>query len=642
MYDATRVPSPKDGVNAVAQPVVPGSEPVTAACSGGPAAATVLQAKTEEGQPGTEEDEEPKLEPVLVKKPHREILNHERKRRVELKCMELQEMMEEQGYTEEEIRQKVSTFRQMLMDKEGVITREGSHTQPVVNHFHYQPDEYEEDPEAVGYEDGDYEQDYHSDRMKRKSSSSPSPRPKKRKKKKSGRRRGRFGSSSPTSREKKKKSGKKHKRDRSASDSRKKRRYRSGSQKNKHKDKNKQKKRSPGETPSRSSQNQGSCCSSRSASLSSNRSSSKSPSRLNSKHKTVGQKASAASPSQPPTNNPAKCHNGDHTRRSRNGKAARFSHAEGEKGNDLRLLNASSASIQCTLPKEQKLHSAPSRNQAEETGSVDSKIAAIGSSLTQTSGRSGHRGRKRSSHSPDHSSDSAHSQHIHTHRGRTSRHQRKTKGGHSSKRHNRSNRGQAHHKSPSVSPGRHSHTSGRKNEESRSKVNLRQRSNSWSSGRSSSRSASRDKVPSKVKSPHSRQNISREKDSANRSDTDSRARRRSRSYSPIRKRRRDSPSFMEARRITSARKRPIPYYRPSPSSSSYDSSPSRSSRSRSYSSYSSYSRTRSQSHSRSRSRSRNWSRSRSKSRSQSWSRSRSRSCSHHSYYSRSSYDSPGF
>ena len=42
----------------------------------------------------------------------------------------------------------------------------------------------------------------------------------------------------------------------------------------------------------------------------------------------------------------------------------------------------------------------------------------------------------------------------------------------------------------------------------------------------------------------------REKDSANRSDTDSRARRRSRSYSPIRKRRRDSPSFMEARRIT--------------------------------------------------------------------------------------------
>ncbi|XP_029960117.1 serine/arginine repetitive matrix protein 4 [Salarias fasciatus] len=45
-------------------------------------------------------------------------------------------------------------------------------------------------------------------------------------------------------------------------------------------------------------------------------------------------------------------------------------------------------------------------------------------------------------------------------------------------------------------------------------------------------------------------------------------RRRRKSYSPMRKRRRDSPSHLEARRITSARKRPIPYFRPSPSSSS--------------------------------------------------------------------------
>eukprot|EP00064_Thunnus_orientalis_P005341 superscaffoldBa00000516_g5355 len=215
-------------------------------------------------------------------------------------------------YTEEEIRQKVSTFRQMLMDKEGVITRAGSDTQPVVNHLHYRPDEYEEDPELVGYEDGDYSHDYHSDnRMKRKSSSSPSPRPKKRKKKKSGRRRSR-----------------------SASGSRKKRRYRSGSPKNKHKDKNKQKKRSPGETPSRSSQRQGSCCSSRSASLSSTRSTSKSPTRLNSKHKTDGQKASGTSLS-PGPNSPTAWHNGDHTQRSRNGKAGRLNHAEGEKGHDV-------------------------------------------------------------------------------------------------------------------------------------------------------------------------------------------------------------------------------------------------------------------------------------------------------------------
>lgn len=97
MYDATRVPSPKDGANGLAQPVVPGAGAGTAVGSGGPTATTVLQAKTEEGQPVKEEEEEPKAEPVLVKKPHREILDHERKRRVELKCMELQEMMEEQG-----------------------------------------------------------------------------------------------------------------------------------------------------------------------------------------------------------------------------------------------------------------------------------------------------------------------------------------------------------------------------------------------------------------------------------------------------------------------------------------------------------------------------------------------------------------
>lgn len=98
MYDATRVPSPKDGANGMAQPALPaGSEPGTAAGLAGTTSSAVLQEKSEEGQPGTEEEEESKVEPVLVKKPHREILDHERKRRVELKCMELQEMMEEQG-----------------------------------------------------------------------------------------------------------------------------------------------------------------------------------------------------------------------------------------------------------------------------------------------------------------------------------------------------------------------------------------------------------------------------------------------------------------------------------------------------------------------------------------------------------------
>uniref|UniRef100_A0A8C8SWL8 Serine/arginine repetitive matrix 4 n=1 Tax=Pelusios castaneus TaxID=367368 RepID=A0A8C8SWL8_9SAUR len=99
-----------------------------------------------------------------------------------------------------------------------------------------------------------------------------------------------------------------------------------------------------------------------------------------------------------------------------------------------------------------------------------------------------------------------------------------------------------------------------------------------------------------------------------------RDRRQRRSYSPMRKRRRDSPSHLEARRITSARKRPIPYYRPSPSSSSSASSysswysrasrsPSRSyksSRSRSWSSSSDSSRSRSSGPRSSRSRSQSY------------------------------------
>jgi serine/arginine repetitive matrix protein 2 len=38
-----------------------------------------------------------KLDQQMNKKPNSEILDHERKRKVELKCMEMKELMEEQG-----------------------------------------------------------------------------------------------------------------------------------------------------------------------------------------------------------------------------------------------------------------------------------------------------------------------------------------------------------------------------------------------------------------------------------------------------------------------------------------------------------------------------------------------------------------
>lgn len=43
------------------------------------------------------EEELRRLEAALVKRPNPDILDHERKRRVELRCLELEEMMEEQG-----------------------------------------------------------------------------------------------------------------------------------------------------------------------------------------------------------------------------------------------------------------------------------------------------------------------------------------------------------------------------------------------------------------------------------------------------------------------------------------------------------------------------------------------------------------
>uniref|UniRef100_A0A8B9N3K7 Serine/arginine repetitive matrix 3 n=1 Tax=Accipiter nisus TaxID=211598 RepID=A0A8B9N3K7_9AVES len=291
------------------------------------------------------EEEVRLVEPSLVKKAHREILDHERKRRVELKCMELQEMMEEQGYSEEEIRQKVGTFRQMLMEKEGVLTREDQHGRQIVIENHHGADEEEYTVEYPDYgEDCLLQCDcsaecYREDsghreyRLKRRSSSSASPPPKKKKKKKSGHRRSRkkrkpgsersCDSSSPIRKEKKKKTGKKHRRDRSESGSRKKRRHRSRSPKNKRKEKNKERKRSRSESPAWRSHRRSSC-SSHSASLSSDDSGSKSPGRLSPKRRQDGPKGSSArssrSPSSPSPRRSASPHQNGHKGSAQNGR----------------------------------------------------------------------------------------------------------------------------------------------------------------------------------------------------------------------------------------------------------------------------------------------------------------------------------
>jgi len=65
----------------------------------------------------TEEDIR-RLDAAANREPNQGILDHERKRKLEVKCMELEEVLEEQGYTDAEIEEKVSAYRKMLLSKE--------------------------------------------------------------------------------------------------------------------------------------------------------------------------------------------------------------------------------------------------------------------------------------------------------------------------------------------------------------------------------------------------------------------------------------------------------------------------------------------------------------------------------------------
>ena len=57
---------------------------------------SLLRSRKEKVDYHTKEDLD-KIEQMNTKKPNQEILEHERKRQIELKCMELQDVMEEQG-----------------------------------------------------------------------------------------------------------------------------------------------------------------------------------------------------------------------------------------------------------------------------------------------------------------------------------------------------------------------------------------------------------------------------------------------------------------------------------------------------------------------------------------------------------------
>ena len=56
--------------------------------------------------------------PPKARKPNKEILEHERKRKVELRIAEFEDAMEEQGYSEEEIERETAALREKMLAEE--------------------------------------------------------------------------------------------------------------------------------------------------------------------------------------------------------------------------------------------------------------------------------------------------------------------------------------------------------------------------------------------------------------------------------------------------------------------------------------------------------------------------------------------
>jgi len=76
----------------------------------------------------------------INRQPNRELLDHAKKRQVELKCIEVEELMESQGYGEAEIEEKINEYRRLLLaqvasgefeadvDTNGRVVARDSHT----------------------------------------------------------------------------------------------------------------------------------------------------------------------------------------------------------------------------------------------------------------------------------------------------------------------------------------------------------------------------------------------------------------------------------------------------------------------------------------------------------------------------------
>ncbi|KAA3676428.1 serine/arginine repetitive matrix protein 2 [Paragonimus westermani] len=63
------------------------------------------------------DDDLKRADAIHFKEPNKDILEHERKRKIEVKCYEMEQTMEDQGYTESEINQKVCAYRSKLLEE---------------------------------------------------------------------------------------------------------------------------------------------------------------------------------------------------------------------------------------------------------------------------------------------------------------------------------------------------------------------------------------------------------------------------------------------------------------------------------------------------------------------------------------------
>ncbi|XP_001943465.2 serine/arginine repetitive matrix protein 2 isoform X3 [Acyrthosiphon pisum] len=87
------------------------------------------------------DEELAKIDSAANRQPNQELLDHDRKRKVELKCIELEQSLEDQGFSQDEIIKKINNFRVTLLGKQKTATEYDECGRPIVRDSHQFADE---------------------------------------------------------------------------------------------------------------------------------------------------------------------------------------------------------------------------------------------------------------------------------------------------------------------------------------------------------------------------------------------------------------------------------------------------------------------------------------------------------------------